>query len=41
MQIYLYVSRQVSTGAHWVPAETRLNAYTYFYTHLGENLNLT
>jgi len=26
---------------YWVPAKTRLNAYTYFYTHLGENLNLT
>jgi hypothetical protein len=23
----------------WVPAETRLNAYTYFYMRLGENLN--
>jgi len=29
---YLYI---------WVPTETSLNPYTYFYTHLGINLNPT
>jgi hypothetical protein len=36
--IFLYVFMQLHK---WVPAETRLNAYTYFYMHLGKNLNLT